>query len=148
MTGVQTCALPISVGLLLAFALFIAVILFIAVVLVPSAGYSRDELWSLAVTLLMTVSLIVESQMLCWMGMRCGLVAPNMLSAVFQTLALGQAIPFVILFVIGAVLPISRMMVFAEMPAIVLALLLWLAKNAALVVWARARLRRDLRLQS
>lgn len=141
-------ALRVPVGLLLAFALFLAVILFIAVVLVPSAGYSRDELWSLVVTLLLAVSLIIESQTLCWMGMRCGLVAPNLLSAVFRALALAQAIPFVILFVIGAVLPIGRMIMFAEMPAIVLALLLWLAKNAALVVWARARLRRDLRLQN
>ena len=136
-------ALRVPVGLVLGFGLFIGVSL-----AVGRANYSREEFWSLVVACLMAISLAVETRTMCWVGMRCGFRAPNTLSAVCWTLAVVQVAPFVLVTLFAALLLVSHVSPFGGMPFAVIALLLWVVKNIALVIWAKARLRQDLRLQS
>jgi hypothetical protein len=116
-------------------------------------GYRR-EVWTLAQPLLIAVNLALEAVALCWVGMRCGLRGRNPLTAVAGAVGLVQALPLAL--AVASMwswawlphrlppLPAPR----GKMPAVVLALLFFVAKNLAFIIWTRLRLRRELRLAS
>jgi ABC-type transport system involved in multi-copper enzyme maturation permease subunit len=114
-------------------------------------GYHR-EFWTLLQPFLIAVNLVLEAVALCWVGIRFGLRGRNAITAVVGTVALVQLVPLVLSVALmwgwtwlpahSAPLAVSR----GRMPPVILALLFFLAKNLALTVWARLRLRRELRL--
>jgi ABC-2 family transporter protein len=114
-------------------------------------GYQR-EFWSLLQPFLIAVNLALEAVALCWVGMRFGLRGRNAITAVAGTVGLVQLLPLVLsvgLMWGWAWLPSrwsSLAMARGKMPPVILALLFFLAKNLALIAWARLRLRRELRL--
>ena len=114
-------------------------------------GYRR-EFWFLMQPLLIAVNLALEAVALCWVGMRFGLRGRNAITAVAGTVGLVQLLPLALAVALmwswawrpsfPSLLAPSR----GKMPAVVLALLFFVAKNLALIVWARFRLRRELRV--
>jgi hypothetical protein len=112
----------------------------------------RGEFWSLLQPLLIYVNLVLETVALCWVGMRFGLRGRNAITAVAGTVGLVQLLPLLVavgLMWAWAWLP-SRLssvpMARGKMPPVILALLFFVAKNLGLIVWARLRLRQELRL--
>ena len=101
---------------------------------------------------LIAVNLALEAVALCWVGMRFGLHGRNAITAVVGTVGLVQLLPLLLAVALMwgwawlparmSSLPMSR----GKMPPVILALLFFAAKNVALIVWARLRLRRELRL--
>jgi hypothetical protein len=114
-------------------------------------GYRR-ELWPLLQTFLISVNLALEAVALCWIGMRFGLRGRNAITAVAATVGLVQLLPLVpaaTLTWAWVWLPgrsSSLAMARGNMPPVILALLFFVAKNVGLIVWARLRLRHELRL--
>ncbi len=114
-------------------------------------GYRR-ELWPLLQPFLISVNLALEAVALCWIGMRFGLRRRNAITAVAATVGLVQLLPLVLaatLMWAWVWLPgrsSSLAMARGNMPPVILALLFFVAKNVGLIVWARLRLRRELRL--
>ena len=114
-------------------------------------GHHR-ELWSLLQPFLIAVNLALEAVALCWIGMWFGLHGRKTVTAVVGTVGLVQLLPLMLSVALmwgwawlgghSSSLTTSR----GKMPPIILALLFFLAKNLALIVWARVRLRRELRL--
>jgi hypothetical protein len=114
-------------------------------------GYRR-ELWSLLQPFLISVNLALEAVALCWVGMRFGLRGRNAITAVAATVGLVQLLPLVLAAGLmwawvwlpggSSYLVMSR----GNMPPVILALLFFVAKNVGLIVWARLRLRCELRL--
>jgi hypothetical protein len=114
-------------------------------------GYRR-ELWSQLQPFLIAVNIALEAVALCWVGMRFGLRGRNSITAVVGTVGLVQLLPLVLAVALmwgwawlsghSSSLTTSR----GKMPPVILALLFFLAKNLALIVWVRLRLRRELRL--
>ena len=110
-------------------------------------GYRR-ELWLPLQPFLIYLNVVLEAVALCWVGMRFGLRGRNSITAVVGTVGLVQLLPLV--------LAVGLMWGWAwlsghsssrgKMPPVILALLFFLAKNLALIVWVRLRLRRELRL--
>jgi hypothetical protein len=114
-------------------------------------GYHRDLLFLLQ-AFLIAVNLCLEVVALCWVGMRFGLHGRNAITAVAGTVGLVQLLPLALL--------VASMWAWAwlagrssslagplgRMPPIILALLFFLAKNLALIVWSRLGLHRELRL--
>ena len=116
-------------------------------------GYHR-EFWTLLQPFLIAVNLALEAVALCWVGMRFGLHGRNAITAVAGTVALVQLLPLALSVTLmwgWAWLP-GRLFYLAtsraKMPPIILALLFFLAKNLAFIIWARLRLRHELRLGS
>jgi hypothetical protein len=112
----------------------------------------QREFWSLLQPFLIAVNLALEAVALCWVGIRFGLRGRNAITAVAGTVGLVQLLPLVLavgLMWAWAWVP-SRWssLTFArgKMPPVILALLFFVAKNLALIAWARFRLRRELRL--
>ena len=110
------------------------------------------QFWSLLQPFLIPANLALEAVALCWVGMWFGLHGRNAITAVAGTVALVQLLPLALsvgLMWGWAWLP-RRLIYLAssreKMPPIILALLFFIAKNLALIVWARLRLRRELRL--
>jgi hypothetical protein len=114
-------------------------------------GYHR-EFWSLLQPFLIAVNLALEAVALCWVGMRFGLHGRNAITAAVGTVGLVQLLPLVLSVALmwgWAWLPgrsASPATSRGKMPPIILALLFFVAKNLVLIVWARLRLRRELRL--
>jgi len=114
-------------------------------------GYRR-EFWSLLQPFLIAVNLALEAVALCWVGMRFGLRGRNAITAVAGTVGLVQLLPLVLAVALmwawtwlpgrSSSLAMSR----GNMPPVILALLFFVAKNVGLIVWARLRLRHELRL--
>jgi hypothetical protein len=102
--------------------------------------------------LLIAVNLALEAVALCWVGMRFGLRGRNAITAVAGTVGLVQLLPLAVAVALmwawvwlsarSSSLAPSR----GGMPPVILALLFFVAKNVALIVWTRVRLRRELRL--
>jgi hypothetical protein len=113
--------------------------------------YQR-EYWSMLQPFLIAVNLTLEAVALCWVGIRFGLYGRNAITAVVGTVGLVQLLPLIMsvgLMWGWAWLPSrwsSLTMARGKMPPVILALLFFLAKNLALIAWARLRLRRELRL--
>jgi len=113
-------------------------------------GYRTDS--SLVQPFLIAVNLVLEAFALCWVGMWFGLHGRNPMTAVTGTVGLVQLLP------LGAAVALMWSWVWlpyitspqavarGRMPPVILALLLFVGKNAALILWARYRLRRELRL--
>ena len=122
-------------------------------ILYDFANDYRRDLWCLMQPFLISANLALEAVALCWVGIWFGLRARNPLTAVTATVGLVQALPLALAVALMSCwawlpnilspLPASR----GKMPAIVLLLLLFAAKNIVLIVWARLRLRKDLRLR-
>ncbi len=116
-------------------------------------GYHR-EFWSLLQPFLIAFNLALETVALCWVGMRFGLLGRNAITAVVGTVGLVQLLPLALSVALmwgWAWLPGHAASLAAEhgrMPPVILALLFFLAKNLAFIVWARLSLRRELRLGS
>jgi hypothetical protein len=114
-------------------------------------GYHR-EFWSLLEPFLIAVNLALEAVALCWVGMWFGLRGRNAITAVAGTVGLVQLLPLalaVALMWAWAWLPArspSLALSRGRMPPVILALLFFVAKNVGLIVWARLRLRWELRL--
>ena len=113
---------------------------------------SGGEIWSVTPTFLIALNLVVEVLALCWVGVYFGLRARNRFAAVAQTVGLVQLLPLVMALALMACWAmvsdhsLSAMSSHRRMPAVIPALLFFLAKNVALTLWACFRLRRDLRL--
>jgi hypothetical protein len=116
-------------------------------------GYHR-EVGQLLPIFLIPVNLAVEVVALCWMGMYFGLRGRTPSAAIVKTVGVVQIVPLAValafmgawgMLAFDAVTPATAR---AKLPLVVPALLFFLAKNVALVAWARFRLRRDLRLKS
>jgi hypothetical protein len=113
--------------------------------------YQR-EYWSMLQPFLIAVNLTLEAVALCWVGIRFGLHGRNAITAVVGTVGLVQLLPLVL--AVGLMWAWSWVpsrwssltMARGKMPPIIFALLFFVAKNLALIVWARLRLRRELRL--
>jgi hypothetical protein len=134
-----------------------AVVLLLAV---PSAisllwdlsSASGSEIWSVTPSFLIAVNLVAEVLALCWAGMYFGLRARNKFAAIAQSIGLVQMLPLLmaVMATAGWALvfdhSLSALTSHHRMPAIIPALLFFLAKNVALTLWAYSRLRRDLRL--
>jgi hypothetical protein len=112
----------------------------------------RGEFWSLLQPFLIYVNLVLETVALCWAGMWFGLHGRNAITAVAGTVGLVQLLPLLLAVALmwgWSWLPVrwsSLAMARGKMPPVILALLFFLAKNVAFIVWARLRLRRELRL--
>jgi ABC-type transport system involved in multi-copper enzyme maturation permease subunit len=112
----------------------------------------QTDFWFLLQFVLIAVNLALEAAALCWVGMRFGLRGRDSITAVAGTVGLVQLLPlglaaalmwgWVWLSVFSPVPAMSR----GKMPPVILALLFFVAKNLALIVWTRFRLRRELRL--
>jgi hypothetical protein len=114
-------------------------------------GYHR-EFWSLLQPFLIAFNLALETVAVCWVGMRFGLHGRNAINAVVGTVGLVQLLPLVLSVALmwgwtwlpnQAASPATS---HGRMPPVILALLFFLAKNLALIVWARFSLHRELRL--
>jgi hypothetical protein len=114
----------------------------------------RSEPWSLLEPYLIAVNLAFEAVALCWVGMRFGLRGRNAITAVAGAVGLVQLLPLALAVALmwsWAWLPnlaSLRHMSRSSMPPIILALLFFLGKNLALILWARFRLHGELRLGS
>jgi len=114
-------------------------------------GY-RTDFWFLLQVVLIAVNLALEAVALCWTGMRFGLRSRNAITAVAGTVGLVQLLPLLLAVALmwGWVWVKSRLASGAtprgNMPPIILALVFFLLKNLALILWARLHLRRELRL--
>ena len=113
-------------------------------------GYHR-EFWTLLQPFLISVNLAFEAVALCWIGIWFGLHARNAIIAVVGAVALVQLLPLMLS--VGLMWGWTRLPGHASssagrMPPIILALLFFLAKNLALIIWARLRLRHELRIGS
>ncbi len=116
-------------------------------------GYQRD-IWLLTQPFLIGVNLVLEAVVLCWVGIWFGLRARNPMTAVAGAVGLVQLLPLALAVAfmwcwtwlprLSLPLPTAR----NRMPPVILALLFFVAKNVALILWARFRLRRELRLGS
>ena len=114
-------------------------------------GYHR-EFWTLLQPFLIAVNLVLEAVALCWVGIRFGLRGRNAITAVAGAVGLVQLLPLALAVALmwcwtwlphhSSSLAMSR----GNMPPVILALLFFVAKNLALILWARFRLRRELRL--
>ena len=141
----RTLTWPLGVVLVLALPSGIALIY-------DSANGYRREFWLLLQPFLIAVNLALEAVTLCWVGIWFGLRGRNAITAVAGTVGLVQLLPLVLAAALmwgWAWLPgrlSSLAMSRGRMPPIILALLFFVAKNLALIVWARLRLRRELRL--
>jgi len=121
-------------------------------VVAGAASGRLKDVWYHLPPFLIAVNLVVEIVALCWASMWFGLRGRNTLSVVAQTLFVVQIAPSAL------ALPLfwclswdtresSYLVLFAErIPAVLPALLFFLAKNIGLICWARSRLRRELRL--
>jgi hypothetical protein len=113
----------------------------------------REEFYFLLPPFLVAVNLAAEALALCWVGMRFGLIAPTLANAVLRTVALVQVLPLVLAAGIMTILAflaaqsMSRFDAPGRMPTVVPVLLFLLGKNVSLSVWARMKLRRELRLR-
>jgi hypothetical protein len=149
--GGQWCVLRRALAWSLGVVLVVALPAGISLLYDFTNGYHR-EFWSLLQPFLIAVNLALEAVALCWVGMRFGLHARNAITAVAGSVGLVQLLPLALLVALmwgwawlagrSSSLATSR----GKMPPIILALLFFLAKNLALIVWARLRLRRELRL--
>jgi len=112
----------------------------------------RREFWFLLQPFLIAVNLALEAVALCWVGIRFGLRGRNSITAVAGTVGLVQLLPLALAAALmwgWAWLPArwsSLTLAWGKMPPVILALLFFVAKNVGLMVWARLRLRRELRL--
>src|SRR5208283_228738 len=116
-------------------------------------GYQRD-IWLLTQPFLIGVNLVLEALVLCWIGIWFGLRARNPMTAVAGAVGLVQLLPLALAVAfmwcwtwlprLSPPLPTAR----NRMPPVILALLFFVAKDLALILWARFRLRRELRLGS
>ena len=114
-------------------------------------GYHR-EFWTLLQPFLIGVNIALEAMALCWVGMRFGLRGRNAITAVAGTLGLVHLLPLALsvalmwswswLSNLVSLQPTSR----GGMPPVILGLLFFVVKNLALILWARFRLRRELRV--
>ena len=114
-------------------------------------GYHR-EFWTLLQPFLIGVNIALEAMALCWVGMRFGLRGRNAITAVAGTLGLVHLLPLALSVAlmwswawlpnIVSLQPPSR----GGIPPVILALLFFVVKNLALILWARFSLRRELRL--
>jgi hypothetical protein len=114
-------------------------------------GYHR-EFWTLLQPFLIGVNLALEAMALCWVGIWFGLHGRNAITAVAGAVGLVHLLPLALSVAlmwswawlpnIVSLQPASR----GGMPLVILALLFFLGKNLALILWARFSLRRELRL--
>jgi hypothetical protein len=149
--GGQWCVLRRALTWPLGVVLVLSLPAGIALIYDSIEGYHR-EFWSLLQPFLIAVNLVLEAVALCWVGMRFGLRGRNAVTAVVGTVGVVQLLPLVLsvalmwgwAWLVGhsSSLGASR----GKMPPVILALLFFLAKNVALIMWARLRLRRELRL--
>jgi ABC-type transport system involved in multi-copper enzyme maturation permease subunit len=120
--------------------------------LLDLSSASSGELWSVTPTFLIAVNLVLEVLALCWIGMYFGLRARTKFAAIAQSIGVVQLLPLVIAVTLTAGCAVaadrswSGITSHRQMPAIIPVLVLFLAKNVALTLWAYLRLRRDLRL--
>ncbi len=113
-------------------------------------NHEYDRPWFLLPVIAAAANLALEMVALCWVGMHFGWHAHSRILAVTWTVGLVQMIP----------LPLAMVMAWAYLelarwspdkawgqgvPAGTLALVFLMLKNIAFIVWARSRLRRDLR---
>ncbi|MGO8928947.1 MAG: ABC transporter permease subunit [Limisphaerales bacterium] len=149
--GGQWCVLRRALAWPLGVVLVVALPAGISLLYDSVNGYHR-EFWTLLQPFLIAVNLVLEVVALCWVGMRFGLHGRNAITAVVGTVGLVQLIPLVLsvaLMWAWTWLPrhaSSPAMSHGKMPPVILALLFFLAKNLAFIVWARLRLRWELRL--
>ena len=149
--GGQWCVLRRALAWPLGVVLALALPAGIALIYDSAEGYRR-EFWSLLQPFLIAVNLALEAVALCWVGIRFGLHGRNAITAVAGTVGLVILLPLALSVVLmwgwawltssSASLATSR----GRMPPIILALLFFVAKNLAFIVWARLRLRWELRL--
>jgi uncharacterized protein YbdZ (MbtH family) len=149
--GGQWCVLRRALAWPLGVVLVVALPAGISLLYDFANGYHR-EFWTLLQPFLIAINLALEAVALCWVGMRFGLHGRNAITAVAGTVGLVQLLPLVLSVALmwgWAWLP-GRLFYLAtsrgKMPPIILALLFFVAKNLAFIVWARLRLRRELRL--
>jgi hypothetical protein len=135
----------------------LGVVLVVALPPALALGYDftngfRGEFWSLLQPFLICVNLALETVALCWVGMWFGLHGRNAITALVGTVGLVQLLPLVLSAVLmwvwtwhwGTLAGMTKS--HGPMPPIILALLFFLAKNLALIVWSRLSLRHELRL--
>jgi ABC-type transport system involved in multi-copper enzyme maturation permease subunit len=111
------------------------------------------EAWSSLPPLLIAVNLTLEVVAVCWVAMYLGLRGRNIMTTAAWTVGLAELLPMAL--AIGLMVCWNRLTAHAPGAALwrgenrteVLALLFFLAKNAALIAWARRGLHRDLRLE-
>ncbi|MCX6928320.1 MAG: ABC transporter permease subunit, partial [Verrucomicrobia bacterium] len=113
---------------------------------------SSSRPWSLLQPCLIAVNLALEAVALSWVGMKFGLRNRNLITAVAATVGLVQLLPLALTV---ALMPFWAWLQFMLPPWTmwrgmmtpgIFVLLLFMVKNLSLIVWARFRLRRDLRL--
>ena len=149
--GGQWCVLRRALAWPLGVVLVVALPAGISLLYDFANGYHR-EFWTLLQPFLIAVNLALEAVALCWVGMRFGLHGRNAITAVAGTVGLVQLLPLALSVALmwgWAWLPghaSSSATSHGRMPPVILALLFFLAKNLGLIVWARLRLRRELRL--
>jgi hypothetical protein len=99
---------------------------------------------------LIPLNLLLETVALCWAGMWFGLRSRSLISAVAWTLAVVQLVPVAVVLALTWALPYVYSYKLRpgsdEIPAAIPILLFFAIKNLALIVWARSRLRRELRV--
>lgn len=113
-------------------------------------NHEYDRPWFLLPVIAAAVNLALEMVALCWVGLRFGWHAPNGILAVCGTVGVTQMIPLPL--AMGAAWACLEFVGGASfrawghgVAAVSLALVFLMAKNIALIAWARASLRRDLR---
>jgi uncharacterized protein YbdZ (MbtH family) len=149
----QWCALRRALAWPLGVVLVVALPAGISLLYDFGNGYHR-EFWTLLQPFLIAVNLVLEAVALCWVGMRFGLHGRNAITAVAGTVVLVQLLPLALSVALmwgWAWLPghaYSPAPSHGRMPPVILALLFFVAKNLAFIIWARLRLRRELRLGS
>jgi ABC-type transport system involved in multi-copper enzyme maturation permease subunit len=116
-------------------------------------GNGREAFSSL-LPLLITVNLSLETLAICWVAMYLGLRGHQVMGAAVWTAGLAQLLPMALAMVLmsswGLLAPLFSGLSprhGQDLPQVA-ALLFFLAKNIALIAWARQRLRRDLRLDA
>jgi hypothetical protein len=135
----------------LAVVLALAVPSAISLLLDMSSG-TRHEIWFFLPTFLIALNLALEVLALCWVGIWFGLRGRNLMTAVIQTVVLVQLLPLALAVVLVSCLALAAdhsltaVRSRAAMPPVIPALCFFLVKNLALMVWARLRLHRELRL--
>ncbi len=111
-------------------------------------GYRIE--WLLLQPFLIPVNIALEALALCWVGIWFGLRGRNPMSAVAGTVGLVQLLPLALsVALMWAWVWLPRIPSFpvrtrGAMPTVILALLFFVAKNLALILWARFRLRHEL----
>ena len=149
----QWCALRRALAWPLGVVLVVALPAGISLIYDFGNGYHR-EFWTLLQPFLIAVNLVLEAVALCWVGMRFGLNGRNAITAVAGTVVLVQLLPLALSVALmwgWAWLPghaYSPAPSHGRMPPVILALLFFVAKNLAFIIWARLRLRRELRVGS